>query len=316
MTRIARATARRRDHRALLQLRRRRDLRRPRRWALSTMLEVNAPVIDYAGSRKQLIDRAAAASSRCGAGASGSARHADADRHAERGASCRPDTPPAKIVVLEWGADTERFRPDAAGIAARSSGRPGVVGRVRGRLPELARRGAAGRRDASSCTSAGTGALGGADRRRSGTAGGPGAKPRTCPVSVFTGAVPHDAMPACLAAADIGVAPFDVGAHAPLALGFYWSPLKIFEYMASGLPVVAPAIPRISALVANGRGRHALRCGGVQSGRPGGRARPAGGVAIGTRATRRARPRARRPRVQLDGPLPGTRRCASKGAHA
>ena len=47
-------------------------------------------------------------------------------------------------------------------------------------------------------------------------------------------------MPACLAAADIGVAPFDVAAHAPLALGFYWSPLKIFEYMAAGLPVVAP----------------------------------------------------------------------------
>jgi glycosyltransferase involved in cell wall biosynthesis len=69
---------------------------------------------------------------------------------------------------------------------------------------------------------------------------------------IFTGAVSHDRMPACLAAADIGVAPFDVGAHAPLALGFYWSPLKIFEYMASALPVVAPAIPRIASLVEHG----------------------------------------------------------------
>jgi glycosyltransferase involved in cell wall biosynthesis len=58
----------------------------------------------------------------------------------------------------------------------------------------------------------------------------------------FVGAVPHDDMPALLAASDIGVAPFDVSAHAPLALAFYWSPLKVFEYMASGLPVVAPAI--------------------------------------------------------------------------
>ena len=41
--------------------------------------------------------------------------------------------------------------------------------------------------------------------------------------------------------------------HAPLSLGFYWSPLKIFEYMAAGLPVVAPAVDRIPSLVADGR---------------------------------------------------------------
>src|SRR5262245_51621766 len=59
-------------------------------------------------------------------------------------------------------------------------------------------------------------------------------------------------MPAALASADIGVAPFDTGAHAPLSLGFYWSPLKMFEYMASGLPVVAPAVDRIPSLVESG----------------------------------------------------------------
>ncbi len=60
-------------------------------------------------------------------------------------------------------------------------------------------------------------------------------------------------MPAYLAAADIGVAPFEIGAHRPLSLGFYWSPLKIFEYMAAGLPVVAPAVDRIPAIVGNSR---------------------------------------------------------------
>jgi glycosyltransferase involved in cell wall biosynthesis len=49
------------------------------------------------------------------------------------------------------------------------------------------------------------------------------------------------------------VAPFDVGAHRPLALGFYWSPLKVFEYMASALPVVAPDIDRLRTIVRHGR---------------------------------------------------------------
>jgi glycosyltransferase involved in cell wall biosynthesis len=70
---------------------------------------------------------------------------------------------------------------------------------------------------------------------------------------VFTGALPHDRMPAALAGADIGVAPFDIAAHAPLSLGFYWSPLKIFEYMSAGLPVVAPAAGRIPTIVAHQR---------------------------------------------------------------
>jgi glycosyltransferase involved in cell wall biosynthesis len=73
------------------------------------------------------------------------------------------------------------------------------------------------------------------------------------PGIVFTGAVPHADMPGWLASADIGVAPFDPVKHAPLRLGFYWSPLKIFEYMAAGLPVVAPALPRLSRLIESGR---------------------------------------------------------------
>jgi starch synthase len=68
----------------------------------------------------------------------------------------------------------------------------------------------------------------------------------------FTGSLPYAAMPAALAAADAGVAPFAPEAHAPLRHGFYWSPLKVFEYMASGLPVVAPSLPRLRAILGAG----------------------------------------------------------------
>jgi len=60
---------------------------------------------------------------------------------------------------------------------------------------------------------------------------------------VFTGAVAHDAMPGLLAAMDIGVAPY-------LAVpDFYFSPLKLYEYMAAGLAVVASDAGAIATLV-------------------------------------------------------------------
>jgi glycosyltransferase involved in cell wall biosynthesis len=214
------------------------------------VLEVNAPVVDYAGSAKATLDRVLVVQ--------------PMRRWRER--LCRladvivtpnpsilpPAVPRDRIKVLEWGADTERFRPGAVGstpfvrLAAttvaifsgafrswhgaihlveaitilRARGRNDIGAIFAGDGPELARvRAAAGALESIH----------------------------------FAGAVPHHRMPAVLGCADIGVAPFDLGAHAPLSLGFYWSPLKIFEYMASGLPVVAPAVDRIPSLVSSGR---------------------------------------------------------------
>ena len=111
--------------------------------------------------------------------------------------------------------------------------------------------------------------------------------------------------PRALAAADIGVAPFEIGAHAPLSLGFYWSPLKIFEYMAAGLPVVAPAVDRIPSLVADGRRGLALRS--TQPRRAGRALETLSDPALRRRLGRAARERAVR-RVQLEGALCCARR--------
>jgi glycosyltransferase involved in cell wall biosynthesis len=69
----------------------------------------------------------------------------------------------------------------------------------------------------------------------------------------LTGAVPYRWMPHCLARCQIGVAPYVPSRHGQLRLGFYWSPLKIFEYMASGLPVVTLDIPPLNEIVRSGR---------------------------------------------------------------
>jgi glycosyltransferase involved in cell wall biosynthesis len=60
---------------------------------------------------------------------------------------------------------------------------------------------------------------------------------------VFTGAVPAAQVPGLLASMDVAVAPY------PNLPNFYFSPLKVYEYMAAGLPVVASRIGQIEKLI-------------------------------------------------------------------
>jgi glycosyltransferase involved in cell wall biosynthesis len=59
----------------------------------------------------------------------------------------------------------------------------------------------------------------------------------------FTGALPPEEVPAALARMHAGVAPYR-GDQA-----FYFSPLKLYEYMAAGLPVVASDVGDLADLV-------------------------------------------------------------------
>ncbi len=66
----------------------------------------------------------------------------------------------------------------------------------------------------------------------------------------FTGAVAYDAVPQLLAGATIGVAPFNTAAHPALrSAGFFWSPLKVYEYMAAGLPAVTADLHPLNQVI-------------------------------------------------------------------
>lgn len=59
----------------------------------------------------------------------------------------------------------------------------------------------------------------------------------------LTGAVRPDMVPRMLASMDLAVAPYPQTDH------FYFSPLKIYEYMAAGLPVVASRVAGLEKLI-------------------------------------------------------------------
>jgi glycosyltransferase involved in cell wall biosynthesis len=224
-------------------------MRAAKRLGIPAMLEVNAPVIDYPGSPKRRLDRALLVEPmrrwrdwQCRA----------ADVIVTPTASILPPfVDRAKVLELEWGADTSRFHPGARGRVAFAR-RPDEVVAVfagafrtwhgAGRLVDAVRTLRARGELRLSAVLIGDGPE--FERVKRAADGVPGV--------TLTGGIAHEDMPANVAACDIGVAPFDVSAHAPLALGFYWSPLKVFEYMAAGLPVVAPRIARLEAIVRDG----------------------------------------------------------------
>jgi glycosyltransferase involved in cell wall biosynthesis len=65
--------------------------------------------------------------------------------------------------------------------------------------------------------------------------------------ALFTGALPHDEIPGVIRQFDVALAPYTRPEHA-----FYFSPLKLFEYMACGVPVVAARLGQIGEVVRHG----------------------------------------------------------------
>jgi alpha-maltose-1-phosphate synthase len=200
---------------------------------IPSLLEVNSPAVDHPGSVKGALDALAVVRPL--------RRYREAlCRRASALVAPIPEIVPAfartKTETVTWGANVDAFRPGVEGAAFRRSLRippEATVVLFSGSfrpwhgvqiLEEAARR--LGDREDLFFLFVG-GSRVEAGRRFRGR---------------YLGALPYESMPEVLAASDVGVAPYDTYRLAQLRLGFYWSPLKIFEYMASGLPTVT--IPR------------------------------------------------------------------------
>ena len=77
---------------------------------------------------------------------------------------------------------------------------------------------------------------------------------------VFTGTLPHEEVPAVIRQFDVALAPYPRLDHL-----FYFSPLKLFEYMACGAAVVAAAVGQVCDVVTDGQSGLLYPAGDVES---------------------------------------------------
>jgi glycosyltransferase involved in cell wall biosynthesis len=157
--------------------------------------------------------------------------------------------PAASIRVIPNGADTTRFRPDAANAVLRARLGPdrtilgfvGSFGSFHGiEMLRHAITTVVPKRPDVAFLLVGKGRLSGELEAYCRTRG-------FADRVLFAGFVPHAEVPGAVAAMDIVLAPY-----APQEL-FYFSPIKLFEYMAAGRAVLAADLGQIAEVIEDGR---------------------------------------------------------------
>jgi glycosyltransferase involved in cell wall biosynthesis len=206
------------------------------------VLEVNAPLIDEQRTHRQLSD--AAAAEWVAARAFGAASLLVAVSQPVASYLHRQPTRRAPVLVVPNGIDPERFPTPAYGVPRRA--RPFTVGflgtlKPWHGLPELVDAFAALRKLSW-------------DARLLVIGDGPDrealeadlARRRLTSATTITGAIaPHD-VGVHLTNVDVALAPYPGGVES------YFSPLKVVEYLAAGLPVVASRCGQLPELVRHG----------------------------------------------------------------
>jgi len=218
-----------------------------RRLAVPVLLEVNSPMVEYPGSGKDRLDRLV-----------GSPLRRWREHLAREAVSFV--TPTAAILPafvgrervheIPWGANTERFHPGVPAAELPAAQGRKVVAFV---SSFRAWHGAASLLEAAA-------KLGREDVLFLMIGDGPERAAMESRVAalglgrsfLFIGAIPNEQVPSYLRLAAVGVAPFETRRHRYLEIDFYWSPLKILEYMAMAMPVVTVDLPALRRIVRPG----------------------------------------------------------------
>jgi glycosyltransferase involved in cell wall biosynthesis len=214
---------------------------RARSMNLPAVLEVNSPMLEYSGSFKNVVDKLSGGFMR-------KRRQKLAQNASMIVAPIREIIPPAfheKTREIEWGADTELFDPEVLPSKNELRTRFGFTerdvlivhfGSLRKwhGLPKLLPAFRTARKKTN--------------RSMKLIVIGPAQKTIDEDVH-FVGPVPHTELPLWLRISDFAVHPFAPEVHPYLKLGFYWSPLKVFETMAMQLPLITFKNSRLMSLL-------------------------------------------------------------------
>lgn len=207
------------------------------------LLEINAPLIEEQAAYRGLVDRASAEEVAVRAFRAATVAIAVSEQVAAYTRRYRPDAP---VVVVANGVDPTRFEP---GLSPRLPAPPGIftVGFVGSLKPwhgvSVLVEAFATLHHSDSLTRLLIVGHGSERARLEADVAERGLSDAV----VFTGSVGFADVPGLLASMDVGVAPY------PDLPGFYFSPLKVYEYMAAGLPVVASRIGQLTEIIEHDR---------------------------------------------------------------